>query len=259
MSAPPPAPKPLPAPLRHSCAGRNPGDLQRLYAPNHPDGPPSPRPILVIPAPPPSRPRSPPLHSRVPPPSYPRSPPRHTRACLLRHTRAPPRVSRRVLHPSLFTLPFRHSCAGRNPGDLQRLYAPNHPDGPPSPRPILVISASPPPSYPRLHLRHTRAPPRVSRRVLHPSPFPLPFRHSCAGRNPGDHRPPFAPPRRDGLANAVRAAARRWGRDGASRRAWVPACAGMTEGGFCAGVGGRGGAKRLGCCARRDTRGGARV
>ena len=48
---------------------------------------------------------------------------------------------------------FRHSCAGRNPGDLLHRYAARHPDGPPHRRPFSGDSQ---------------------------------FRHSCAGRNPGD-------------------------------------------------------------------------
>ena len=124
-------------------------------------------------APPPTRARDPlPRAKQVPPHPHEQVPPhpwraspatpaasefRHTRGeRKIRHTRGErvpsyprlPRVSRRDQHPSIvpasstlphpfppYLRPLRHSCAGRNPGDRQRRYAPQHPAGPPKPPP----------------------------------------------------------------------------------------------------------------------------
>ena len=199
MSAPPPAPKPLPASLRHSGAGRNPGDQQRPYAPNHPDGPPSPRPILVTPAsPPPSRPRSPPpSYPRSPPPSYPR-PLRHARARLLvipaLAAGISPRSAPKPLHASF-------------PSFLRRQE---------SRRPPPSLRASPPrrPTQPAPHPRHTRvstsvipAPRRgylaaFSAQAASRLPLPSFLRRQESGRPPPSLR--ASPPRRLGQRGSRR-------------------------------------------------------
>ena len=77
-------PSVIPPPLRHSCAGRNPGEPARFENGADARRPPAgPRPPSVIPAPP----------SVIP---------------------APPSV---IPAPPSFLRPLRHSCAGRNPGE----------------------------------------------------------------------------------------------------------------------------------------------
>ena len=113
------------------------------------------------------------------------------------------------------------------------------------------LTLGPHPPRPSLRpLRHPYTPsvipaPRPS--FPHPSVIPAPppsslrpFRHSCAGRNPCDHRTPVHAPGPRRPTEALGSAATRSGfrSDGAPsnvavplaspQNAWIPACAGMT-------------------------------
>ena len=99
--------------------------------------------------------------------------------------------------------------------------------------------------HPRSLLRHTRAPPRVSRRAQHPSPSTPPL-HPATSMPPPSFLPPLPsflrrqeptarrrsippPPTPGGAQTALGQAVGLPGRVAALEVAWIPACAGMTE------------------------------
>ena len=156
------------------------------------------------------------------------TPPRH-----IRHTRATSSVIPALAH-------LRHTRARP---------APSYPRSPTSVIPALAhlrhTRARPPPSYPRsaAGISPSSAPKPLPRRRPTPArPRPLrhscapfrhscaPFRHSCAGRNPRSATRAFCPERSAAALKWLGRAVGTPSRVLALVLAWLPACAGMTEG-----------------------------
>ena len=157
---------------------------------------------------------------------------------------SPPSSPHPLRHPRTlpsFLRPLRHSCVGRNPCDHR---TPVHAPGPRRPTEALEGAAT------RSGFRSDGAPSNVAVPLATPqnawipaSRSCLPPRHSCAGRNPCDHRTPVHAPGPRRPTEALGGAATRSGfrSDGAPsnvavplatpQSAWIPACARIHTGG----------------------------
>ena len=230
MPAPPSSP---PHSLRHPCTPfRHPRTPSVMPAP-----PRHPRTPSVIPAPPPSSP-----HPSVIP-------------TLLRH----PRTLPSSLHSSVIPAPPPSSphpsvIPAPPPSFLRRQESMRPPDARSRPRPSTAHRSTRRRGHPigvsqRWSAVERRSPTRYpSERmdsclaVMPASRSFLPPRHSCAGRNPCDHRTPVHAPGPRRPTEALEGPATRSGfrSDGAPsnvavplatpQNAWIPACAGVTQG-----------------------------